>query len=388
MYTIKTFNKISDEGLSCLREVKFKIQSDSNNPDAIILRSHDLHKETLPDSVLAIGRAGAGVNNIPVQACTLRNIVVFNTPGANANAVKELVLAALFLSSRNIIKAVNFVRELAGTEANLHHAIEEHKSAFKGSELAGRTLGVLGLGAIGMMVANSAVELGLSVMGYDPFISVSRAWELSRSVEPAPSISRLLGSSDYITMHMPLTADTKEFVDYDKLSKVKRGAVLLNFARPEIVNEADVLRALNEGLISLYVTDFPSRNLLASEKVICIPHLGASTAEAENNCAIMISQQIRDYLLDGNISNSVNFPNCFAERSTSYRIVYANKNVPNMVGQVSSVLANHGLNIQEMINKSKDEVAYNIIDLNQEPSIEAITEIKDIEGVLFVRLIK
>lgn len=388
MFKIKTLNKISEDGLSILRESNFKLGSDFSDPVAILLRSYNLHKETLPESVIAVGRAGAGVNNIPVAECTQRNIVVFNTPGANANAVKELVLSGMFIAARNLFEGIHYAKSLSGNKEDMNTAIEEQKSKFKGFELQGKRLGVVGLGAIGMMVANSAIQLGLSVTGYDPFISVSRAWELSSSVEPASNITKLLSSSDFISIHMPLTSDTKGFIDAEKLAKFKKGAILLNFARSEIVNEEDVIQALSTGQLSFYVTDFPSPTILSAPNVIPIPHLGASTAEAENNCAIMIAHQIKEYILNGNIQNAVNFPNCHIERTAPYRLVFANQNIPNMVGQVSGVLAKHQLNIQEMMNKSKDELAYNIIELNEDPSQEVLNEIRQIKGISFVRLIK
>jgi len=388
MFKVRTLNKISEDGLSILRDANFKLSSDIDKPDAILLRSYTLKPEEVPSTVLAIGRAGAGINNIPVEECTKRNIVVFNTPGANANAVKELVLASMFLSARNLHKGIEYTKLISGTKEEINLYIEEKKSIFKGFELQGKRLGVIGLGAIGMMVANSAIQLGLSVTGYDPFISVSRAWELSSSVEPASNITKLLMSSDFVSIHMPLTSDTKGFIDAEKLSKFKKGSILLNFARSEIVNEEDVLTSLANGQLSFYITDFPSPSIISCDKVICIPHLGASTEEAENNCAIMIAHQIRDYILTGNIQNSVNFPNCSIERTSQYRLVFANQNIPNMVGQVSSVLAEYHLNIQEMMNKSKEDLAYNIIELDKEPSQDSINAIKNIKGILFVRLIK
>ncbi|RAP39239.1 3-phosphoglycerate dehydrogenase [Candidatus Marinamargulisbacteria bacterium SCGC AAA071-K20] len=385
---IKVLNKISELGISILKDKNYTISEDHSSPDALLVRSAKLHEEKFNENLKAIGRAGAGVNNIPIDRCTDSGIVVFNTPGANANAVKELVLTGMFLSSRDIIGGIEFAESIKDkNEDDIHKLVESNKSRFKGIELKGKNLGVIGLGAIGVLVANSATNLGLKLAGYDPFISVDRAWGLSRSVIPSKNLNNLLSNSDFITLHMPFTSRTDKFLNKKLISKLKDGAVVLNFARPEIVDENAVVEALKSGKISKYVTDFPSKVLLNESNVIAIPHLGASTNEAEDNCALMIADQIDDYLANGNISNSVNFPNCSMERTGQFRIAIANRNIPNMVGQITKVLADHKLNIVEMLNKSKDELAYNILDINGSSTESFVDELKNIEGVIFVRLI-
>lgn len=386
MYSIKVLNNISEKGLSLLEEKRYDVSESASNPDAILVRSEKLHSMKFGSELKAIGRAGAGVNNIPVDKCTENGVVVFNTPGANANAVKELVLAGLLLSSRNLVQGIEYSKSLKGKGDEIPVLVEKNKSKFKGQEVLGKQLGVIGLGAIGMMVANDAVSFGMKVEGYDPFISVHRAWGLSRAVKPAQSLMSMVSKSDYVSLHMPLTKDTEGLIDKKVLKKFKQGAVLLNFARSEIINEDDVIEALDSGILSLYVNDFPNERLLKHPNVICIPHLGASTDEAETNCAIMAVNQIKDFLEDGNIVNSVNFPDCSSQRTTKHRLVVANKNVPNMVGQMTSILARDGINISEMVNKSRGDLAYNILDLSTKPSAAIVSEIEAIEGVLFVRL--
>lgn len=387
MFKVKTYNKIAEEGLAILRKARFEISETTDKPDAIILRSHNLHNDFIPDTVKAIGRAGAGTNNIPVDECTKRGIIVFNTPGANANAVKELVIGGMINVSRNLFSALTYVKGLTQTGDELENIVEKSKARFKGYELAGKQLGVIGLGAIGMMVANDCTVLGMDVEGYDPFLSVNRAWELSRSVRPAASLNRMLSKSDFITVHMPLTEQTRDFINKEKLKFFKKGSVLLNFARAEIVNEKDIIEALKSGQLAAYITDFPTENLIKLDNAICYPHLGASTEEAELNCAIMIARQIHDFLENGNISNSVNFPSCSSERMGNYRITFANQNVPNIVSQITTILGQDDLNIMELINKSQGDIAYNIIDLDNKPSDEALNKIKSIEGILFIRSI-
>ncbi|MGE4169284.1 MAG: phosphoglycerate dehydrogenase [Candidatus Margulisiibacteriota bacterium] len=389
MFHIRTVNNISHDGLNVFEKDLFNISDAQENPDAILVRSADLHSLEFSPALKAIGRAGAGTNNIPIDRCTKAGIVAFNTPGANANAVKELVLASLFIASRNIYEGIEYTNSLAGkNDHDIHTTVEKDKVKFKGYEIRGKKLGVMGLGAIGMMVANDAVTLGLDVEGYDPFISVNTAWALSRAVKPATNLNKLFSTSDFISVHVPLTDKTRGVINAELLSHVKKGSVLLNFSRSEVVNEQDIVAALDAGHLSRFVTDFPSETLLKHKKVICIPHLGASTKEAENNCSVMVSAQIRDFLINGNITNSVNFPNCSIERTTDIRLILSNENVPNMVGQITSVLASENLNISEMVNKSRGDLAYNIVDLNQRPSQAALEKLKGIPGVLMVRLLE
>ncbi len=387
MAKIKTFNKIAKEGLEIFKSAGFSVGEGISDPDAIVLRSQKIHDEPLAESLLAIGRAGAGVNNIPVEKCTSKSIIVFNTPGANANAVKELVLAGLLLSSRDIVGGINFSRTLKGKGKDVNTLVEDNKALFKGIEIKGKTLGVVGLGAIGVLVANAASALGMNVLGHDPFISVDRAWGLSRNVKPSPQLSKLISESDFITLHMPLTDKTNAFINKSLLSKLKKGAVLLNFSRPEIVSESDIMESIHEGILGKYVTDFPSDEVLQSENVIAIPHLGASTEEAETNCSIMIANQIQDFLENGNILNSVNFPNCELERSGDYRVTIINDNVPNMVGQITQILAAENLNITEMLNKSRGDVAYTMVDISGTVNSDLKEKLEKISGVRRVRII-
>ena len=388
MYSIKLYNKISDVGLSKLNKEKISIVDDLDQSQAIILRSQSLHDISFPNGMLAIGRAGAGTNNVPVEECTKKGIVVFNAPGANANAVKELVLTGILLSTRDIVQAVEYVKSLKSLPADqIHSQVESGKSQFKGSEIYGKTLGVVGLGAIGMKVANDALGLGLNVVGYDPFLSVDHAWALSSRVKPVGSLNELLSQSDFVSFHMPLNKNTSNFVNAEILAQTKKGAVLLNFSREGIVDLLAMKQSLEDGQLAKYVTDFPSPELIGVHNVISTPHLGASTVQAEENCAIMIADQIQDFLLHGNIKNSVNFPTCSLPRMSSSRLVIANDNIPNMVGQITAVLANHSINIVEMVNKSKDTMAYNILELESEVSHDVIEEISAIDGVIFCRSI-
>ena len=385
MFRIRTFNKISKDGLRLFEKNKYEVSEGLLSPHAVVVRSANLHSEVFDSNLLAIARAGAGTNNIPVAECTKRGVVVFNAPGANANAVKELVLAGMLLAARNLVSGIEHTRGLFGQGDRIPEIVEKDKARFAGFEIRGKKLGVVGLGAIGMMVANDSVSLGMEVDGYDPFISVHSAWSLSHQVKPSASLLKLFSTSDFITLHMPLTPETVEMVNAKTLQQFKRGAVLLNFARAEIVNETDVIEALNTGHLAAYVTDFPTQQLLGNPSVICVPHLGASTVEAENNSAIMVVRQTMDFLENGNICNSVNYPNCSVDRSGDFRLTITNENVPNMVGQISSMLASDGLNISEMVNKSRGDLAYNIVDVNGKPSSTLVQRLRDIDGVLSVR---
>ncbi len=390
MFKIQTVNKISTEGLALFPRDEYEIASEIINPDSILLRSADMHSTELPATVKAIARAGAGVNNIPVPAMTAKGVVVFNTPGANANAVKELVLAAMLVSSRPIIAAAEWVKSLRGKGDEIPDLAEKGKSRFIGPEIKGKTLGVIGLGAIGAMVANSASELGMNVIGFDPFISVDAAWSLSRSVHKAESLDALLSKADYITIHTPQTDDTKGFINTDRIRTMKKGVRLFNFARGGLAVNADVIAAVKEGKIACYVSDFADEELLACENVICLPHLGASTPEAEDNCACMAVTQLRDFLEKGNIVNSVNFPKCRIDEEIpagGSRLCIANRNVPNMVSQITAILADAKLNIASMINQNRADVAYNIIDVETAAGGDVADKLRSIEGVINVRII-
>jgi D-3-phosphoglycerate dehydrogenase / 2-oxoglutarate reductase len=387
MYKIQKLNKIALEGLSLFPLDQYEIGAEIANPDAVILRSFEMHEMVLPDSLLAVGRAGAGVNNIPVEKCSKKGVVVFNTPGANANAVKEVVIAGLFLASRDILGGVNYTGSLKGKGADVPALVEENKKKFGGQEIAGKTLGVVGLGKIGVMVANNALDLGMKVIGYDPFISVESAWGLSREVQRAESVGSLIANADYISLHTPLTDTTRGFINAEKFGQMKKGVRILNFSRGGIVNNEDLGKAIKEGIVACYVTDFPDDELLNMEKVIAIPHLGASTEEAEVNCATMAVRQMRDFLETGKIKNSVNYPDCKLDHSSDLRLVIMHQNVPNMVGQISTVLANENINITEMLNKSKGDYACSIIDVANQPSERAIKTIYNIQGVVKVRLL-
>ncbi len=391
MYKIQTLNKISPDGLALFPRDDYEIASEILNPDAVLVRSAEMNGTEIPTSVKAIARAGAGVNNIPVTACTEKGIVVFNTPGANANAVKELVIAGLLFSSRPVHKAATWAKGLTGKGDEIPELAEKGKSQFVGPEIKGKTLGVIGLGAIGAMVANDAVTLGMNVIGYDPFISVDAAWSLSRAVHKAESLDALLAQADYISVHVPQTNDTKGFINADKLRIMKKGVRILNFARGGLVNNADMIQAIKEGKVACHVTDFADEALLACEGVICLPHLGASTPEAEENCAFMAVNQLRDFLENGNIVNSVNFPKCKIEGcipAAGARLCIANKNVPNMIGQITSILAGAKLNIASMTNQNRADVAYNLIDVESAVSENVVANLKDVDGVISVRVIK
>jgi len=387
MFKIQTLNKISPAGLSLLPYDRYESASEITNPDAVLVRSYNMLDMTLPENLLAIGRAGAGVNNIPVDHCTEKGIVVFNTPGANANAVKELVLAALFLSSRNIIEGINWAKSLKGQGEEVPKLIEKGKSNFAGPEILGKTLGIIGLGAIGRLVANAAEAMGMKVIGFDPYISVDSAWGLSQHVQKAKGFEHLLSKSDYLSLHVPLTNDTKGFLDKSKFQMMKDGVRILNFARGGLVNEKDLIEALNINKVSCFVTDFPNDLLIKHDKIITIPHLGASTPESESNCAVMAVNQLRDYLENGNIKNSVNFPEAEMPRNGGFRLCIVNENIPKMVGQITTVLANENINIEDMLNRHHEAIAYNIIDVNQEITSDQIKNIQKINGVIRVRVI-
>jgi D-3-phosphoglycerate dehydrogenase len=384
MYAIQTMNKISAKGLEKLPREIFETATELTRPDAILVRSYKVGEDEIPHTVKAIARAGAGVNNIPVSYCTDKGIVVFNTPGANANSVKELVLTGLFLSSRNINAGINWVQSL-NPEDDVSRLVEKEKSRFSGPEVQGKKLGIVGLGAIGVLVANAALALGMEVTGFDPFISINAAWGLSPEVKKSSSLEHLIANSDYITLHIPLNDKTRSIIDEQQFSQMKEGSRLLNFARGGLVNNESLKKAIENGKISYYITDFPDGELLGNPQIITIPHLGASSPEAEENCAIMAANQLRIFLETGNITNAVNYPNCTMEYEGGHRLLIANKNIPNMVGQISTLLAENKINIQEMMNKHKDEIAYNIIDIDKAPSEKLLTSLKSIPGVVMVR---
>jgi len=389
MFRIQTYNKISTRGLDLLTHDKYEIASEFTNPDAILLRSYKLHDMEFPPNLKVIARAGAGVNNIPVEQCTERGIVVFNTPGANANSVKELVIAGLLLVSRNIPQGIAWAKTLAEKGDEVPKLIEKGKSNFAGREIAGKKLGVIGLGAIGVMVANAASDLGMEVRGFDPFISVDSAWGLSRNIRKAVSLDALIGDSDYISIHVPLNDKTKQFLNSDKFTLMKPDTTILNFARGGLVDHEALKEAIKAGKVAGYVTDFPDKEILGMEEVVAIPHLGASTEEAEENCAVMAVEQLMDYLELGTIRNSVNFPDCSMEIVEGTRILVANRNIPNMVGQITGVLAKAGVNISDMMNRNCGNFAFNIIDVDPSTTVgKDVTEsLKQIEGVTMVRTI-
>jgi D-3-phosphoglycerate dehydrogenase / 2-oxoglutarate reductase len=388
VFKVQTLNNISARGLDRLPRERYEVASALIEPHAILLRSADMHAMAIPASVLAVARAGAGVNNVPVAALSKRGVPVFNAPGANANAVKELVIASLFLAARNICQAWQFARSLEGDDAAIDAETEKGKKAFAGFELPGRTLGVIGLGAIGVEVANAAERLGMRVLGYDPQITVQRAWQLSAGVEQARSLDDLFSRSQFISVHVPLLAETRDLVSANRLSLMPADGVLLNFSRAPIVNTEAVLTALEAGTLKSYICDFPCNALKDHPKVVTLPHLGASTVEAEENCAVMVAETLRDYLENGNVRHSVNFPEAVLPRiSGTQRIAVANSNVPNMVGQVSTLLAGAGLNIAELLNRSRGEYAYTLIDVEGRVDESVMARIRHIEGVLSARLL-
>ncbi len=391
MFKVKTYNQISDKGLSRFSREKYQVESDLTSPDAYILRSHKLQGEALPSSVKAVARAGAGTNNVPVAEYTKLGVVVFNSPGANANAVKELVLAGMLLGSRGILQGLEYVQGLTHmTDADeMSKLLEKEKSNFAGYELQGKTLGIVGLGAIGSMIADAALALGMNVIGFDPALSVDAAWRLPNQVAKMENLQSLLASADYITLHVPAIDATKHMINVDTLKIIRKGAVLLNFAREAIVDAHAVVDSLNAGHLGKYICDFPEPILLNRKDVYAMPHIGASTEEAEENCAIMAADQLMDYLENGNIKNSVNFPAVHMGRNpgTGARITFSNDNVSGVLGNVLSVLADNKVNVVDMVNKSRGEVAYNIIDVEQAPSSAVIAALTKIERVISVRVI-
>lgn len=389
MYRIRTYNQISEVGLSRFPADQFEVGPDVGEPDAYMLRSHKLHGEPITGQLLAVARAGAGVNNIPIDDYTHKGIVVFNTPGANANAVKELVTAALLLASRRILDGMNRVQELTdiADPEEMAKLLEKEKKQFAGSELAGKTLGVIGLGAIGSMVANMALELDMKVAGFDPALSIEAAWRLSSRVRKTDSIEALLKQSDFVSLHVPAIEQTRHLINSETLRRFKPGLKLLNFAREEIVDVDAVVSALDEGRLAAYITDFPLPVLLGRKDTLLFPHIGASTVEAEENCSIMAAEQLVDFLNNGNIVNSVNFPQTRMARDGGYRITFSNDNVPRVLGAVLSVLADHDINVIDLVNKSRGDMAYNIIDIESEPTLEIINAIASAEGVMHVRVV-
>lgn len=388
MFKIKTINAISTNGLSQFPRENYEVSPDMSHPDAILVRSQNMHEMNLADTVRVIGRAGAGVNNIPVPALTKKGIVVLNTPGANANAVREIVLAGMLLASRNIFQAGDFVRNLSGTTEELESEVEKNKKQFVGFEILGKTLGIVGLGNVGVKVANAAIKLGMRVIGFDPTITVSRAWELSSKVQQAHSIDELLMQSDFVSFHVPLTKETRNMIDVSCIRSMKDNVVLLNFARDGIIDNDALLEALIQKKVFAYVCDFPNATLKDHPRVLCLPHLGASTQEAEENCAVMIVKQVRVFLENGTITHSVNFPSIEMPRSiNSVRLAIANENIPNMVAQISAKLATAKLNIISLSNKSRDDIAYTLIDINDDVNDALLKEIATIQGVVQVRKI-
>jgi D-3-phosphoglycerate dehydrogenase len=389
MYKIRTFNNLAAKGLGRFSPDSYQVGPDLSAVDALVLRSHKLHNETIDESVIAVARAGAGVNNIPIDEYARRGIVVFNTPGANANAVKELVAAALLLGSRNIFEAMNYVQTLDGVDdsAEMHKLLEANKKHFAGSEITGMTLGVVGLGAIGALVANMALELGMKVAGYDPVISVESAWRLSSRVQKVDSLQALVGISDFLTLHIPAIEQTRGLINSEALVRCKPGTRLLNFARDEIVDVPAVIDALDSGKLRAYISDFPHPELLGRKDALLLPHIGASTREAEENCAVMAAEELMSFLQDGNIRNSVNYPDTEMARNGGYRITFCNENVPKVLGQTLTVLADHNINVIDMVNLSRGDFAYSIIDVENKPGPGVMSAIRNSEHVIRARLL-
>jgi D-3-phosphoglycerate dehydrogenase len=387
VFKVKTLNNISSTGLSRLSPDLFTVGDDIEDADAILVRSAKMHEMELPARLLAVGRAGAGVNNIPVDKMSSLGIPVFNAPGANANAVKELVVAGLLLAARNICQAWDYARNLEGNDEEVGKAVESGKKRYGGFELPGRTLGVVGLGSIGRLVANTGIELGMKVVGFDPGITVEGAWQLSAAVKKAGSIEELLRNVDFITFHVPLVDSTRNLISAERIKIMRDGVTILNFARDGIVDDQAVVEALRAGKVHAYICDFPNNVNKNEERVIALPHLGASTTEAEENCAVMVAEQVQDFLLNGNIRNSVNFPEVNVPRETEHRLVVANANVPNMLGRISTVTGEFGLNIHDMVNKSRGDIAYTVVDVDSPVPDELLERMKSIEGVLSVRVI-
>lgn len=383
MYNIQTLNKVSNGGLALFGS-QYHITDEMDNADAILVRSAKMHGITLPSSVKAIARAGAGVNNIPVEEYAEAGVVVFNTPGANANAVKELVIAGLLLSSRKVVEGINWAKTLTTDVAK---EVEKGKGDFTGPEILGKKLGVIGLGAIGVMAANAAQALGMEVIGFDPYISISAAWGLSRHIQQATSLDEVFAEADYITVHVPLVDATKHMFNKDAFAKMKKGVRILNFSRDTLVNNEDIIEAIKAGIVGKYVTDFPVEGVMNNADIITIPHLGASTPESEENCAIMAVQQIKDYLQNGNIVNSVNFPECIMPWGAEYRLTLIHKNVPTIIGKITAIIAQESINIQDMTNRSRGEFAYTVIDTDTNISQANITNIEGIDGIIAVRVL-
>lgn len=386
MYKVKLMNKISPVGLNNFTE-EYEYSEDLVDEDAILLRSASLHDYDFPKNIKAIARAGAGVNNIPVEKCTEKGIVVFNTPGANANAVKELVICGLLLSSRKVVESIQWINTL-GDDENIAKTAEKGKSNFVGPEIEGKTLGVIGLGAIGVQVANAAVKLDMKVFGYDPFMSVNSAWALSKHVKQAANMEEIFKTCDYISIHVPSTKDTKGMINKDMLALVKEGTRLLNFARGDLVVTQDVVDAVASGQLGKYVTDFAAPELIGKDNIIVFPHLGASTPESEDNCARMAVDEMRDFLENGNITNSVNYPRCVQPRESKVRLCITNKNMPNILARISKLFADHNLNIENMVNRAKGDYAYTLIDTNSDVRQDIIDRIEAAEGIINVRVIK
>lgn len=386
MFNVKTFNNIAQIGLDQFGD-NYSVSPEAENADAILLRSHKLQPEEITADVKAIGRAGAGVNNVPVDWCSEQGVVVFNAPGANANAVKELIMAGLLLGSRGIVSGIAYVDGLASMDDAdaMNKLLEKEKKNFKGSEIQGKTLGVVGLGAIGSQVANMALMMGMQVVGYDPAISIEAAWRLSSDVKKMDSLDALLGKSDFITLHLPVLDATRNLINAETLKSVKKGCKLLNFARSEIVDGDAVIDSLDAGVLGAYIADFPKPGMIGRDDMILMPHIGASTDEAEENCAVMAANQLQDYLENGNIVNAVNFPHAVLERTTGYRLSVSNKNVTNMLGSITSILAEHNINVIDLLNKSRGEIAYNLIDIDQSPSEVMLEQLSKVDGVISVR---
>jgi D-3-phosphoglycerate dehydrogenase len=384
-FKVLVLNQISPNGLNRLPADRYATGKDLPDPDAVLLRSADLHATTIAPSVKAIARAGAGTNNIPVKAMSQRGVPVFNAPGANANAVKELVLTGMLLAARNVPAALRFVRGLDPQMADMERAVEEGKKAFAGCELAGQTLGIVGLGKVGCLVADAAYKLGMNVLGYDPEITVDAAWSLPAQVKKALSVSEVLKNAHFVSLHVPLVDATRHLVNADNLGLLRPGAVLLNFSREGVVDEQAVLAALDRGQLGCYVCDFPSAAINGHERVVALPHLGASTRDAEENCALMVVDQLRDFLEHGNVANAVNFPAVGMPRESAYRVAIANANVPNMLGQISTAMARAGLNIHNMVNKSRGDVAYTLVDVDSPIATRVLNDVAAIAGVLTVR---
>lgn len=387
MFNILTLNNISPVGLERLPESQYRVAADLPDPDAIMLRSFNMHDLELPTGLRAVGRAGAGVNNIPVDKLSNLGIPVFNAPGANANAVKELVLAGLLIACRNLCQAWDYTRQLQGSNTEVAKAVEAGKKKYSGFELPGRTMGVIGLGAIGRSVANTCLQMGMKVIGYDPMLTVEGAWQLSSDVARARSVAEVLAGSDFVTFHIPLNDNTRSMVNRETVRGMKRGATILNFARDGIIDDEAVCEAVAEGLLHAYVTDFPNNTNNGRPGVIALPHLGASTKEAEDNCAVMVADQLREFLENGNIRNSVNFPEVTMPRGSPHRLVVANANVPNMLGQISTAMAEAGLNIHDMINQSRAQLAYTVVDTDSPIPAAVAEQIASIEGVMMARVL-